>query len=209
MMTFTGTVAAICTVAGILLLRNIVDILPSLAGCLLRWKECMNLEDSTKLSQNRDIVAVFLIVPFCLVVTEYRLYNPEFLQGLDSAAAYPAAFLGIFIVYLLLRIACRIFLRSSRMNGKTGTAVAKTACSYFCILVTTLLCTAGICSFSGVSAHTTRLVLLYLSLGVYLLYLLRKFQIFKNYCSFFTAFLYLCASEILPTGILALSAVFL
>ena len=60
-------IAAVCVIIGILLLGRIVNILPSLLGCLLRWKECLNLEDSVRLSSDRNVFAVFMAVPLCLV----------------------------------------------------------------------------------------------------------------------------------------------
>lgn len=207
-MTFTGVVAAVCVISGILLLRLISNLLPSLCACLLRWKECINLENSVKLSSDRDIFAAYLIIPFCLAASEYRLYDPALIHGLGPAAHF-ASVLAAFIIYLALRRACAIFVRVPDSGQKRAAAIRKTAFSFFCIMATLLLSAIGICSLTGTSAETTRAVSLYVSAAAYLIYLLRKFQIFRNSCSFFKAFLYLCASEILPTGTLALSAVFL
>ena len=199
-------IAAVCVIIGILLLGRIVNILPSLLGCLLRWKECLNLEDSVRLSSDRNVFAVFMAVPLCLVAARYRLYAPDFMTGGLSPEAYAACVAGVFILYCLLRLAMKGILRKPRMPEKIYKAACRSSLSFFCLSVTAVLIEAGICSFADVSADITRLVLLYSLLGVYLVAITRKFQIFRNYCSFLTAFLYLCVLEFLPTGILVISA---
>ena len=56
---------------------------------------------------------------------------------------------------------------------------------------------------------TVKSAILWLSAGIYGLFLIRKIQIFTSNCSVFTAFLYLCALEIIPTGTLVVSAIIL
>ena len=48
----------------LLLLRRLVNILPSLLACLMRGKESLNLEASVKLSRDRDALALAMIIPF-------------------------------------------------------------------------------------------------------------------------------------------------
>ncbi len=48
--------------------------------------------------------------------------------------------------------------------------------------------------------------MLWVSAFIYALYMLRKFQIFASGFSILTCFLYLCALEIIPTGLLVASA---
>ena len=207
-MTATGIIAGICVLAGILLLRPITNVIPSLGACLLRWKECLNLEDSVKLSSDRNVMTAFLVLPFCLEAASYRLYDPAFMHTLKPFAFF-AATCGIFLLYVLIRTGCAMTARSRKTSPKLFSAANRTAWSFFCIMVPVTLAAAGICSFSGIPADLTKKVILYCAGTVYIVFIFRKFQIFRNSCSFFTAFLYLCASEILPTGILVLSAVFL
>ena len=197
--------SAVCVVAGILLLKKIVNVIPSLIGCLVRWQECLNLEDSMRLSGDRNIVAVFLTVPFCLCAAEFRLYDPLFLGGLQPAA-YFGCICGIFAGYCLLRMLAAVMVRRTKVPEKTFKAANRSSFSFFCIMSAAVLAAGGICSFAGISADTCRTVLLYVMLGVYAVSIVRKLQIFSNCCSFLTAFLYLCVLEILPTGILVTSA---
>ena len=125
--------SAVCVVAGILLLKKIVNVIPSLIGCLVRWKECLNLEDSMRLSGDRNIVAVFLTVPFCLCAAEFRLYDPLFLGGLQPAA-YFGCICGIFAGYCLLRMLAAVMVRRTKVPEKTFKAANRSSFSFFCIM---------------------------------------------------------------------------
>ena len=207
-MDFSGIISAVLVIVGILLVRNITNVLPSLIGCLLRWKECLNLEDSVKSGIDRNIFAAYMILPFCLTASEYRLYDPEFLAGMPHFA-YFACICGVFAGFDLLRFLASRTIRHPKVGDKIFRAGFRTSASFFCIMSSIVLIAAGISSFSGASEETTKSILLYCILAVYLVFLFRKFQIFRNSCSFFTAFLYLCVLEILPGVILVLTAVFL
>ena len=55
----------------ILLLKKIVNVFPAMMACVLRWKESVNLEASVKLSRDRTLIAISMIVPFCLIVERF------------------------------------------------------------------------------------------------------------------------------------------
>lgn len=199
---------AVCVIAGILLLKPIVNTIPSLIGCLARWKECVNLENSMKLRRERNIFAVFLIVPFCLVAARYHLYSPGFTEGLSPEGNLGVT-AGAFFCYLLFRAAMAWSAGRPKGNEKIYDAARNCPASFFCIMVPVILSVAGICSFSDISENFTRQLILYSILVLFIVSVIRKFQILRNCCSFLTSILYLCALEILPAGILILSAVLL
>ena len=78
---------------------------------------------------------------------------------------------------------------------------------YDVLLVLAVLVTGGILSYFNVPPTVIRNTIVWISAAIYLLFLTRKFQIFTSYCSVFSAFLYLCALEIIPTGTLVVSAI--
>ena len=51
----------------LVLLESLVEIFPSLVACMVRWKESVNLDASVQLGRSRDIIALAMILPFCLV----------------------------------------------------------------------------------------------------------------------------------------------
>ncbi len=190
----------------LLLLRRLVNVFPSLIACLWRGKECFNLESSVKLARDRDIVAVAMVIPFCLAVFRFRLYHPSFLAGFGENSLL-GMYNAVFVGYVILRLAVSALFRPKTLPSKTLAASSKVAYTFFIFLTLFLLAMAGIMSRFGVDDHAVRDAMLWVSAAVYLLFLLRKLQIFNSSCSVFAAFLYLCALEMIPTGILIVSAI--
>lgn len=189
----------------LLLLKRLVNIFPSLVACLWRGKENINLEASVKLAIDRNIIAMAMIVPFCLTACRFRLYDPSFTEGM-SENAYLGICFGVFLLYLLLRQIVLWLFRPKSMPKKTYGTAAKASYTFFAILTLVLLAMGGILSFIDVDVHVVRTAMLWVSAVIYALLLLRKLQIFTLSCSVFAAFLYLCALEMIPTGILIVSA---
>jgi hypothetical protein len=81
--------------------------------------------------------------------------------------------------------------------------------TFFIILTLILLATGGVMAVTGADEHVIKTAMLWISAGIYMLFILRKLEIFISSCSVFTAFLYLCALEIIPTGTLVISAIIL
>ena len=201
-----NALALISVIVVMIFLKTIVEILPSVLACLIRWKENINIEASVRLSRDRDFSAIAMLIPFCLTVFRFRIYNPDFISNLpDSPRLW--AIIGIFSAYLLIRKAATLMVHPRRMPQKTLSATEKSANTYFILLTLILLLVDSTCSFFDATQNAIRLTSLWLSSLIYGLYLIRKLQIFASSCSLFTAFLYLCALEILPTGILVVSDV--
>ena len=201
-----NALALISVIIVMILLKTIVEILPSVLACLIRWKENINIEASVRLSRDRDFSSIAMLLPFCLVVFRFRIYDPSFISNLpDSTRIW--AVIGIFAAYILVRKSATMLVHPRRMQQKTLAATEKSANTYFIFLTLILLLAGSTCSFFDASLNTIRLTSLWLSALIYGLYLIRKVQIFASSCSLFTAFLYLCALEILPTGILVVSDV--
>ena len=190
----------------LLLLRRLLNIFPSLLACLIRGKESFNLEASVKLSRDRDALALAMIVPFCLVVLRYRLYSPGFLEGF-SENAVTGIYFAVFCVYVLLRALMAWLFRPRKMQQKTYRTAIKASSNFFIIGTLLLLATGGLLDLFNVSEIDVRSAMLWVSALIYAIFLLRKIQIFYSSCSVFVAFLYLCALEMIPTGILVVSAI--
>ena len=191
-----------------LVLRSLVSIFPSLVACLVRAKECFNLEASVKLSRSRDILASVMILPFCLIVNRFDVIGTGVSAGLSEDLRI-AMTIGVFIVYFIFRIATYRLFRPQRLPKKTYQTAGKAAHTFFAILTLLLLTVAGIMTVAGTDETTIKNAILWISAGIYGLFLIRKFQIFTSNCSVFAAFLYLCALEIIPTGTLVVSAIIL
>ena len=190
----------------LLLLRRLVNIMPSLMACFIRSKESLNLEASVKLSRDRDLLASAMIVPFCLVAYYYRLYSPGFLEVLSPNSVLGLYF-AIFFGYILLRFVVTRLFRHQKMAKMTYVAAYKASFSFFITGTLILLATGCILSLLDVPEADIRSAMLWISAVIYLVFAVRKLQIFSTSCSVFAGFLYLCALEMIPTGILVVSAI--
>lgn len=200
------TLALISLLIALLLLKTMVGVFPSLIACLTRWKESVNLDASVQLSRNRDITTLALVIPFCLTVTRFRLYDPHFMIGLNDNGRL-AVTIGILIGWMLLRTFLEHLLRPRKGNPKAYGTARKAAYTYLCILTLLLMLTGGIMAFVDAAPETIKTAMLWISATIYAVLLLRKTQILISSYSFFASFLYLCALEIIPTGALVASAI--
>jgi hypothetical protein len=199
-----NTLALIAVLIVIVMLKTIVSIIPSVMACVVWWKENINMESSVKLGRSRDLSAAAMTLPFCLTAFHFRLYNPGFTDRMtDNTRLW--TLLGIFAIYGLARFAAVKLARPHGIPNKIYTAANKASYTFFILLTLLLLAFGGTASFSGMALDLIRDMMLWLSALIYGLYLLRKLQIFTSSCSIFTAFLYLCALEFVPTGILVVS----
>lgn len=200
-------ILAVCfTFFSIFLIDKFLGLVPSLLGCIIRFKENLNLEGSMKLSRDRNVMALFFIVPFCLLVFRYSLWAPALLKGLSDDLRLLCV-LGAFLAYLILRGLFEYILKPKNMRKQNWQAAV--SCSYTFFLIAVLLSLLTACCFSMFHADDALIksIIYYVLAATYFIYLIRKTQIFVNSCHFFSAILYLCALEILPTGLLVASAI--
>ena len=189
----------------ILPLKRFVGIFPSLMACIVRWKESVNLDASVKLSRDRDIMAIAMVMPFCLTAGKFGLYSPSWIGHFVGDARLGIT-IGVILAYILLRKGLEHIMRPKKMSQKTYKTACKSSNTFFIILTLALMAMGGIMSFTNVAPMEIKNAMLWVSGATYAVFLLRKTQIFTSSCSFFSGFLYLCALEILPTGALVASA---
>ena len=197
--------AIVAILAITILLRRLVNIFPSVIGCALRWKESVNLEASVKLSRDRDIIAISMFIPFCLIAAKNRLYDPGDISEVGDSL-YLAITIGVMLVYFLLRIFTQYLFRPQKMNIRTYRTGCKASYTFFILLTLLLLLANGLASFLHLDPAVAKSAMLWISAVTYTLFILRKTQIFNSSCAVFTSILYLCALEFIPTGILVVSA---
>ena len=116
---------------------------------------------------------------------------------------------GIFATYLLLRYLLTLVATPKKQNPAAYRTAAAASRTFFIILTLFLLATGGILAFIDVNLETIRNAMIWISMTIYFIFIIRKIQIFASSYNFFTVFLYLCALEIIPTGVLVTSAMIL
>ena len=200
-------ILAVCfTFFSIFMIDTFLGLFPSLLGCIIRFKENLNLEGSMKLSRDRNVLALFFIVPFCLLVFRYSLWAPSLLRNLSDDLRL-LCIIGAFLAYLLLRGLLEYILHPGQMRKQNWQAAVRCSYTFFLIAVLLSLFTAGCCSMFHADDALVKSIIYYVLAATYFIYLIRKTQIFVNSCHFFSAILYLCALEILPTGLLVASTI--
>lgn len=171
----------------------------SLLGCIVRWKESVNLHASVSLSRMRDYAAWLLVPTFLLLCSEYDIYPAVWtLESWPSIARTSL----VFAAYLLVRFLCNLVFKGKKIGNKDFFCAICCQRNFFVILVFIMALTFCICSASGLMHDTTGDILGWEIVVVYAVHLIRKTQIFAHYVGFLAGFLYLCTLEILPTGLL-------
>lgn len=196
---FTALVIAITA------LQRIVNIIPSLLGCMLNWKECVNLETSAKLSGDRDLVSYVLVTPFCLLASYYRLWGPKFIGLLNPTLVFLVT-CGVAGAYIGLKALLSSMMQPRNWRAKDYHAVNHCFRTFFIITALMALATAGIMALAGCDKTSVRTAILWEAAVIYFVFIIRKTQIFASSGSLLSTILYLCALEFLPTGLLITSA---
>ena len=188
-------------------LQDMIDISPDLWDCVRRSRGNVSLEHSVSKSRSRNWAAFFCLIPFCLLADRYRLYPAEWMQSLPLGWSLAAAF-GLALFYILFRKVMFLAARPRRIKGETGDAAFRTLYTFFIFATAIMLLTAGILHFFKTGETAIRSVLLWESALAWAFSTLRAGQILRTQCSGLTTFLYLCALEFLPLGLLIAGAVF-
>ncbi|MBO4467632.1 MAG: hypothetical protein J5745_05970 [Bacteroidales bacterium] len=198
---------AVFVILMILLLRTFLQLLPFIADSLLRARGSAALENSVRVSRDRNTVALVMMLPGFLLAFRYRLYDPSFIAahtGDTRLWLIGACFTG----YLFLRLIIYLLLKPRRRYENYQVA-HHASYTFFIILVLLALLTAGVLSLFRVPDTAMRLVLYVETAVVYLVFLIRRSQILSLSCNHFRTFLYLCALELIPSAALIVSAVLL
>lgn len=190
----------------LMLLGNFINIVPHLADSILRARGSTALEGSVRVSRDRNIIALVFVLPAIILQYRYCLYYPEFVQPMTSTSRLLVTG-GIFIGYLLLRHILYLWLKPRRSDAYMMSYRA--GYSFYILLCLVAFLTLGILVLFKASDLTVRGFLLVEAALFYFIYFVRRGQILLTNCSPFTTFLYLCALEILPTGLFIASAVVL
>ena len=191
----------------LLVLRSFLNVLPYLADSILRSRGSAALENSVRVSRDRNLVALVFVIPAILLVFRYRLYDPAFVQEFSPDIRL-LVIAGVFAGYLLLRYLLSLWMRPRRRYDDYVMA-HRVGYTFFILLMLLALVTVGILYLLQVPDLIVKTFLLAEAGVVYLLYLFRKSQILSLSCNSLTTFLYLCGLELLPTAALVVSAVVL
>ncbi len=187
-------------------LPQFVNLFPKLWSGLFRTATFIRIEDSKKVQRGRDLVFWLSLPALVTLVWKSGLYSPSWTAGLDAPLNL-AAVAGVIAGYGLLRAGLSHLLPFRRFSSKVREAAVGCPKNFWLLLVSVLFLSAVTMGFCKLPENTSRIITLCLTGALYLLFLIRRFQIFAHDSNYLTAILYLCALEILPTALLVTSAV--
>ena len=198
---------AVSVLLFLLALRIFLNVLPYLSDSLFRARGSAALENSVRVSRDRNLVAAVFLIPAVLLIFRYRLFDIAPFDTLKPDMRLLAV-AGVFIAYLLLRFLLYRWMRPRRRYDDYQMAY-RAGYTFFILLMMLALATVGVCYVLRVPDQTIKTLLLAEAGVVYLLYLFRKGQILSTSCKSLTNFSYLCGLELLPTALLVVPAVVL
>lgn len=192
-------------ILAILFLRNFLNILPYVLGSLTRPRMAAEIEGSVRIARDRNIVALIFLIPLCLILTHYDIYSPDFLDSLGPGARLLTV-IAIFVGYLLVRALTAFLLDTKKMRAGVFASARRICYTVFVASMVIILITLGILVLFHTPERAIRVVLIVEMALSYLVLFLRRAQILSAYCNPFSLFLYLCALELVPTGLYVASA---
>ena len=187
-------------------LPQFVNLFPKLWSGLFRTATCIRIEDSRKVQRSRDLVFWLSLPATVTLVWKSGLYSPDWMAGLNAPLSL-AAVAGVITGYGLLRASLSHILPFRRFSSKVHETAVGCPKNFWLLLVSVMFLAAVALGFCNLPGNIARIITLCLTGALYLLFLIRRFQIFAYDSNYLTASLYLCALEILPTALLVTSAV--
>lgn len=194
----------ICTVAAIIFLNRFMGLSRYIFGGFLRWKEIVSLENSVRLTRDRNTVAAISFLMVVLVVSRFEIYSPEYLLRIPPDFRTLGIF-GAFIAIMLLRESMVTFLSAYTRNIEQYRISNRAIYNFIIFMSVILLVLVVIMLLFDINPLIIKTWSIITIALVYSVFLIRKTQIISKACGHVTAFLYLCILELLPAGILVAS----
>ena len=187
--------------------RSFLHLVPFLSDSLMRARGSLALENSVRVSRDRDMVAMVLIIPAVLLLVRYGIYEPSFFAPLGSDVRLLLV-ASMFIGFLVLRFILYKLLRPRKRYDNYQLSY-RAGNTYFILLMLLVLVSAGVLWLFHANDLFMRTFIIVEAATVYLFFLVRRAQILSLSCTGLTTFLYLCALEILPAALWIAVPVFL
>jgi len=196
---------AVATILTLAALKDYLLILPYILRCLTRPREHVHIQHNMSLVYIRNYVSLTLTLPFLLILDRYFIYVPSFAGFVPAGWSVAVPLVGIGAYLLLRRLMYAVF-KPRRFTSELEEAYHFAMYNIFIALVSLMLLTLAALLPAGLPDMTVRTVLI-AEIGVaFVLSLGHTMQILSLHCSALGTFLYLCALELIPAGLLLYSA---
>ena len=198
---------AVSVLLFLLALRSFLNVLPYLADGIFRARGSAALENSVRVSRDRNLVAAVFLIPAILVIYRYRLVDVGLFDTLTPDMRLLAV-AGVFVGYLFIRFLLYRWMKPRRRYDDYQMAY-RAGYTFFILLMMLVLVTVGVCYILQLPDETVKTVILIETGVMFFLYLVRRGQILSLSCKPLTTFLYLCGLELLPAALVVLPAAIL
>lgn len=201
----TGLIS-LCLILALLYMRKFMTILPYLAGGISWWKKFAEMESNMRLGRDRNALALPAVVILCICASRLDLISPSFADGLP-AWLKTLAVSGTFLAFVLVRMTIAALMPRRRFGD--GALSAVIGVSFNCEIIFSAVLMALLVPVSASMDYlpAARAVALIAAALLWLLSLVRKYQIISPGCGQFQAILYLCAVEMISMAMLVASAI--
>ena len=196
-----GSLMVLSALALLIGIRSLYYILPDLMKCLTMWRWNITAENSARFSRSRDIYGLLCIVPAALLASRYGVFSARFIAAAPEAWR-TACVIAMILGYLVLRTIMFGALSRKARDVSGWHAAACAARNLGTLGTITALAVSGVLTLAGAGDSAARYAVIGVAGFFYLLVLGQKAQILRTSCNPFVTFLYLCALEFLPTGLL-------
>lgn len=185
----------------IMTLPDLIRLYPQLLRCLSRWKGNLELEHSISLARTRNNVALVAGVALCLIADRWQLADPSFRQEAPESFRLVIT-AALLIGTALLRRLVYVATKFRSLTNEYAITLRQTIFNYLILLASLMLVTVLLAVALRAPDAVVRNVLYAECAVFYLVHLIRFTEILRSRCGILATFLYLCALEILPIGIL-------
>ncbi|MGN0191739.1 MAG: DUF4271 domain-containing protein [Candidatus Cryptobacteroides sp.] len=178
-----------------------IRLCPVFFGSLFNTATAIRNEDKCKISRSRNTIFAISILPLAIFVWHNGLFCPNFMEGLDSPWDFLAT-AGALLAYFVLRAAIRKSLPAPKMKNKVYAAYCGLPRTFAVTLLSIVIPIDILMDSLSIPGMVTKIVFYSLTGICYLVFLIRRFDIFASESNFLQAILYLCSHEIVPTALL-------
>ena len=191
-------------VSMLLIMHHLLDLFrltPPLLYSYSRSRGAEALEQSLGMVRVRNMIALSLTLPFCLVLDRFQALRPAYMDAIPAAWSVPVT-IGLVLFYLILRALCYLACRIRRFGPKAVHAVRHNLYNYMMLALPILLLETAVLLLAHVPEAVSTSVIRWTLSALWAFATWRTGQILHAYCSGFSTFLYLCALELLPAAVL-------
>lgn len=203
----SGLTATDCWMTGICLLlviayfRSFLSVYPHISNGIANWRKFVSMENNLRLCRERDTVWLVSLLIFCISASILDILPTHFLTTIPAWSKILAVS-GIILCTFLLRYCLIAVIPVRRSDHETVMAAHSILKNMIIAISPAMLFLLLLATISEGCFEGSGKIWLYLTGAMWFIFIIRKYQIMSGGNGQFRAFLYLCAVEILPAGLL-------